>query len=226
MSLSRNALAPSGFLVNADLFFHFGFTFFFAQSLISDSRHYSRNAVILLCCRLISGSHRWCWSGSHTRVWWCTGCSLLLLARAECSAAAILGRFLLGRPTVWTGGPTVVVGRSQWRSADSLDSARRLLHAIQPPLRHRFGPLMVPGDWVIWLVTGRYLALHQPRSKSSTARTAVSAPVHGPLCSGVITGGLLMGGLSSPSQGSISFLAGLILIRVSDRRRTTEQVCS
>lgn len=82
------------------------------------------------------------------------------------------------------------------------------------------------GDWIIRLVTGRYLALHQPRSKSFTARTAVSAPVHRPLCSGVITGGLLMGGLSSSSQGSISFLAGLILIRVSERRHETKQVCS
>lgn len=65
-----------------------------------------------------------------------------------------------------------------------------------------------------------------PSSKSLTARTAVSAPVHRLPCSGVITGGLLMGGLSSSSQGSISFLAGLIAIRASDRSLTTKQVFS
>lgn len=114
--------------------------------------------------------------------------------------------------------------RSQRRSADSSDSARRWVRAT-PPSKSTCSARWWSAGWVIWLVTGRYLALHQPPSKSLTARRAVSAPVHRPPCSGVITGGLLMGGLSSSSQGSVSFLAGLIAIRVSDRRLTTKQVC-
>lgn len=144
------------------LFFHFGLTFLLPSTFISDSRHHSRNAVILLGCRLISGSHRWRWSGGHSGVWWCTGCSLLVLAHAECSAMVILGCFTTTRPTNCVNRRSNSGHcRSQRRSADSLDSARRLVHATPPPKR-ACSALWWSAGWIIWLVTGRYLALHQP----------------------------------------------------------------
>lgn len=106
--------------------------------------------------------------------------------------------FLLGLPTVRTGGPAVVVGGASGgvltaqTVPDHLVPATPPSHPVQECL---FIPTVVRGL--------NYLTCHSalPRFISaavqvSECQTAVSAPVHRPQCRRVRTGGSLMGGLS------------------------------
>lgn len=153
----------------------------------------------ILHCRLISGSHRWCWSGNHSRVWWCTSCSLDLLADGPCRTFSDGERRECGRgdSDSWLAFYSAyqlweqeVQQRPFEEPVEEYRQPRLCLWLVYtaPPVQQSlFWPLLVRRLNLarLWVL----LCFISAAAQVFGCQTAVSAPVHRSLCSGVITGG-------------------------------------
>lgn len=152
----------------------------------------------VLHCRLISGSHRWCWSGNHSRDWWCTSCSLDLLADGPCRTFSDGERRECGRGdsdswlAFYSAYQLWEQEVQQWPFEEPVEECWQprlclwLVYTAPPVQPSLFWPLLVRRLNLtrLWVL----LCFISAAAQVFGCQT-VSAPVHRSLCSGVITGG-------------------------------------